>query len=190
MCVIDNYDSFTFNLVASIKKTNIVCDVYRNDNNFLLSDEIMDYDGFVISPGPSNPSNSGLSMKLLSRIAEQKPVFGVCLGMQIINEFFGGSTIKAPFPVHGKTCRIQVLDRDVIFKDVPENPMVARYHSLICSDVHHPLLITAVFNQIPMALKHQILPIYGVQFHPESFMTPEGDTMIRNFIEVVRGSED
>lgn len=184
--LIDNFDSFTYNLYHYFLKENAMVDVFRNNDSKLTSaDFIQSYDAIVLSPGPSNPKNSGYSMDIVAQWYQSKPIFGVCLGMQIINEFFGGKTIKAPYPVHGKKAPIAIIHTSPLFHKIPSNFQAARYHSLICSDVPDVLKVTAIYQEIPMSLEHYQLPIYGVQFHPESFMTEYGQRIIHNFLRIV-----
>jgi anthranilate synthase component 2 len=185
--MIDNFDSFTYNLVDYFRQTKITMDVVRNNDDKLLNEDfVLSFHAIVISPGPSNPSNAGYSTEVLKRYHHQKPFFGVCLGMQIINEFFGGSTSKSDIPVHGKTATIQILEKNsLLLKQIPNPFMAARYHSLYCANVPKSLKITSIHHQMPMSVEHLTLPVFGVQFHPESFLTPDGLQIIKNFTEIV-----
>jgi len=183
--LVDNYDSFTYNLLHYLQIANAEVDIYRNDVPQALS-QAGGYDALVISPGPSRPANSGFPMELVKSAYRQKPILGVCLGMQIINEAFGGRTIKAPYPIHGKSSKIRVINKSNIFDGIPAEFTGARYHSLICSDVSYPLKVTAVYENIPMAFHHVKRPVYGLQFHPESFLTDIGLTIIKNFIAEIK----
>ncbi|OQY39391.1 MAG: hypothetical protein B6226_01935 [Candidatus Cloacimonetes bacterium 4572_65] len=183
--IIDNFDSFTYNLFYLIQNHyNGIVEVKR-DNNIAL-DEVEEYQAIVISPGPGNPANSGLSMAILEKYHSTKPFLGVCLGMQCINKFFEGETIRSPYPVHGKQREIfQIEDSPILF-GINSPLLVARYHSLMIKVTSPDLLIVAESNEkIPMIIEHKELPIFGVQFHPESFMTPQGDQMIINFLDCV-----
>ena len=182
--LIDNYDSFTFNLVQqiqSIKQYELI--VKRNDEKFDSSKD--EFDILIISPGPKTPKDAGVSKYLINKYYKTKPILGVCLGMQCINEVFGGKTLHAPLPVHGKTTQIE-FERKGLFKNVPNNISVARYHSLIIGDISDELEIIAwSMDKIPMAIKHKKYPVYGVQFHPESFMTEHGTKIMKNFLSQI-----
>jgi len=182
--LIDNYDSFTYNLYHFLCTAGAGAEILRNDS-LELTGSLVKFDALVISPGPSNPANSGLSRQITEKFLTKKPVLGVCLGMQIINEIYGGRTIQAEIPVHGKVSEIEVKAGSALFKDIPEKFKAARYHSLICTDIKSPLRITVSENEIPMALEHRNLPVFGVQFHPESFLTEFGQEMINNFVNLI-----
>lgn len=181
--LIDNFDSFTYNLVQQIQSIR-KCDltVIRNDVKNNAS-----YDGFdklLISPGPKTPKDAGISNSLVRKFYKSKPILGVCLGMQCINEVFGGKTVHSPLPYHGKISKIQHDGKD-IFKNVPQNIEAARYHSLIIDDISPKLdVIAQTDDNIPMAIKHIDYPVYGVQFHPESFMTEHGSIIMKNFLDI------
>ena len=184
--LIDNYDSFTYillHLLQSVFSGRV--DVIRNDA--WTEDELAQrsYDAYVISPGPKTPGEAGLSNTVIRLFHEKKPIFGVCLGMQCINEFFGGRTKRTEHPVHGKTSPIKVLKRKRLFKGVPSPFPAARYHSLQCEVVSENLRVTSVYDSLPMSLEHRDYPLMGVQFHPESFMTPYGKKIINNFLRCV-----
>lgn len=182
--LIDNFDSFTYNLVHCFETAGAKVDVYRNNHRH-LAENIDRYQALVISPGPSTPGNSGFSPALVKHAINKMPLFGICLGMQIINETFGGITARAPFPIHGKTSQIEVMPSSPIFRNLPRRFYVARYHSLICAQIPPQLKITAEWKGIPMALQHHSLPIFGVQFHPESFMSEHGLEIIKNFLKII-----
>lgn len=182
--LIDNYDSFTYNLLHYLQISGAAVEVMRNDS-LGVEDAAKVADALVISPGPSSPRNAGLSFRIVRRHLTDKPVLGVCLGMQIINEVLGGKTVKAPYPVHGKTCRISVDGGDDLFRGLPSQIQVARYHSLMCGEVPAELKLLAVYRTVPMAFRYGNLPVWGVQFHPESFLTPQGQKIINNFVETV-----
>jgi len=182
--LIDNYDSFTYNLYHFLCTAGAGAEILRNDSSELPG-SIDKFDALVISPGPSSPANSGLSRQITEKFLERKPVLGVCLGMQIINEIYGGRTMRAEIPVHGKVSEIELKAGCALFKDLPQKFKAARYHSLICADIKSPLRITAAEKEIPMALDHQDHLVYGVQFHPESFLTEFGQEMINNFVSLI-----
>ena len=184
--LIDNYDSFTYNLKYLIEKNyNGKIIVKRNDkiNEQFLNSSI--FDGFVISPGPKTPSEAGWSNLIIDRYHKTRPIFGVCLGMQCINEYFNGKTIRSKKPVHGKSDQINILKRKILFKNVPDKFFGARYHSLICDVRNQDLKITSDYNNIPMSVEHERYNVMGVQFHPESFMSGYGDVIIRNFLKIL-----
>jgi len=184
--LIDNYDSFAYNLKHLILKNfggKVV--VKRNDKIDLKYVKNNNFDCFIISPGPKTPSSANISNDIIKKYYNKKPILGVCLGMQCINEFFGGQTIKADIPVHGKTSEIKIENGN-LFKNFPHVIKVARYHSLICRINSNDLLVTSkTFNNVPMSIEHKKYPIYGVQFHPESFMTENGDLLIKNFLKIL-----
>lgn len=183
--LIDNYDSFTYNLCYLIQ-LNYSGEVEVMRNNAICLHKVGNYEAIVISPGPGTPANSGLTMRVLAEYYNKKPILGICLGMQCINEYFGGKTIKAPFPVHGKQSEVIVLNSGIIMNSLTQPILVGRYHSLIISDINPNLQITATtLDKLPMVIEHKSLPIYGIQFHPESFLTEDGQTMIRNFLNLL-----
>ncbi|NDJ18160.1 anthranilate synthase component II [Myxacorys almedinensis] len=194
--VIDNYDSFTYNLVQYLGELGsqfaIAADiqVYRNDQITLEQVRQLAPAGIVISPGPGRPDDAGISMDIIRQLGETVPILGVCLGHQSIGQVFGGTIVAAPVLMHGKTSEVQHTDQGV-FAGV-ENPMTAtRYHSLVierqsCPDV---LEITAwVDDQTIMGVRHRRYPhIQGVQFHPESVLTAAGKQLLRNFLQDIGG---
>ncbi len=183
LLIIDNYDSFTYNL----KQLIMGCfegdvEVRRNDEVDLEYVRQGRFSALVISPGPGRPLNSGISTAAIESFCGVMPILGVCLGMQCINEAFGGRTVRSPEPMHGRTSVI-IHDGSLLFRGVPERFRAARYHSLITEGSGEDIRITATDDKgLPMALEHRRLPLYGVQFHPESFMTEYGDIMMRNFL--------
>lgn len=182
--MIDNYDSFTFNLVQYLAEMGEALKVFRNDEMTVRGILGMNPDKIVISPGPGKPVDAGISIELIKEAAGKIPVLGVCLGHQSIGEAFGGKVIHAGILVHGKTSKIH-HDGKTIFKGVP-NPFVAtRYHSLIVERDTLPkcLEITAETEDgLIMGLRHREFPVEGVQFHPESVLTSEGKAILRNFL--------
>lgn len=179
--VIDNFDSFTYNLVQQIQSIR-KCELQVLRNDEIIRNINYGFDKLVISPGPKTPKDAGISNSLIRKFYKSKPILGVCLGMQCINEVFGGKTVHSPLPYHGKTSKITHTGVNV-FKNVPQNIKVARYHSLIVTNIPSDLEIIAKTNDdIPMAIKHKEYPVYGVQFHPESFMTENGNIIINNFL--------
>ncbi len=182
LLVIDNYDSFTFNLVQMFKQYKLDIHVYRNDKINLDFTEKLNPDYILISPGPRTPEYSGISKPLIEKFYKRKSILGVCLGMQCINELFGGKTIKAPIPVHGKKDEIFHQERG-IFKQMPKPFQAARYHSLIIERESSNMIETAHSKEgVIMGIEHEEYPLHGIQFHPESFMTEDGFIMIENFL--------
>ena len=182
--VIDNYDSFVYNLVQYLGELGAAPEVHRDDAISLTDVERIDPDGILISPGPGTPADAGLSNELIRTWGSRVPVFGVCLGMQCMGEVFGGDVVRAPQVVHGKTSLIS--HRGVgVFEGLP-NPLEAtRYHSLVVqrSTLPDVLEITAETDDgLIMGLRHKTLDVEGVQFHPESILTVGGHDMMRNFL--------
>ncbi|MEB1805998.1 MAG: aminodeoxychorismate/anthranilate synthase component II [Bacillaceae bacterium] len=187
--MIDNYDSFTYNLVQYLGEMGEELVVRRNDEITIEEIEELNPDYLMISPGPCSPNEAGISLKAIEHFAGKIPIFGVCLGHQSIGQVFGGKVIRAERLMHGKTSEI-THNEQTIFKGI-ELPFTAtRYHSLIVERETFPdcLEITAETAEGEiMALRHKTLPIEGVQFHPESIMTESGKRLLRNFIEHYRG---
>lgn len=182
LLVIDNYDSFTFNLVQMFRRHDLDISVFRADA--LSVDDVARQrpDYVLVSPGPKSPSAAGISTELIRRCHGEFPILGVCLGMQCINEAFGGTTVHAPLPMHGKTSAVR-HDGLGLFAGVPQPLTVARYHSLAVSGVSDQLRINAWSEDgVAMALQHVRHPLFGVQFHPESFLTRHGVALIENFL--------
>ena len=181
--VIDNYDSFVYILVQYLGEIGLEPVVYRNDKLAIQEVSRLDVDAILISPGPGTPRDSGISMDLLNAYKDIKPIFGVCLGLQCIGEFFGGNVIRAPEVMHGKTSSISHTEQGVFTKI--SNPLEAtRYHSLVVERDSLPdvLEITAETDDgIIMGLRHKQYRIEGVQFHPESILTREGHSILKNF---------
>lgn len=184
--VLDNYDSFTYNLVQYIGELNQDIEVFRNDK--ISSDEIMHKrpSHIMISPGPRTPAEAGISIELIQKVPSSIPLLGVCLGHQCIAAAFGGEVIKAPYLMHGKISEIKCKP-SLLFSKIPEKFTATRYHSLIVKRENLPgvLDITAETEDgIIMALEHKSKPIFGLQFHPESIMTEQGKSLIKNFINM------
>lgn len=181
--LIDNYDSFTFNLVQAIGKMGAHVEVFRNDAISTKDVERLAPDRIVISPGPKGPKDAGISKKIIREFAPGIPLLGVCLGMQCINEVFGGRTMKAPVCVHGKTTAI-LHNGEGLYCNLANPFAGARYHSLIADRVPDCLRVEArTEGNIPMGIRHRKFPTVGVQFHPESFLTEPGDEILKNFLE-------
>ena len=184
LLVIDNYDSFTYNLVQMFMNYDLSIEVYRSDKISLEGVKAINPDYVLISPGPKGPSHSGISIPLIKFLSGGVPVLGVCLGAQCINEAFGGSTVRSPLPVHGKVSMIY-HNNDGIFKGLPSPFAAARYHSLMVKLNSRELVITSQTSDgLVMGLSHHKLPIHGVQFHPESFLTENGFLLVENFLRL------
>jgi anthranilate synthase/aminodeoxychorismate synthase-like glutamine amidotransferase len=187
--LIDNYDSFTFNLFQHLSELGADVLVRRNDRFTLDEMESLDPEAIVISPGPGRPSEAGLTPDVIRRFAGRYPILGVCLGHQAIGEVFGGRIVRAPSLFHGKVSEI-LHDARGIFDELP-NPFTAtRYHSLVIDPESVPasLEVTArTRDGVIMGVRHRELAVEGVQFHPESALTPEGKSLLRNFLVQVSG---
>ena len=186
ICLIDNYDSFTFNVEHQLLMLDHEVDVIRNDK--ISIDEIsqLDYDAFVIGPGPSNPKNAGISLELINYFYDKKPILGICLGHQCIGEVFGGKIVIADKIMHGKTSNLSHT-KSSIFQNIKEPYIAMRYHSLVISEksVSDDLEILAWCEddnkKTIMAIKHKTYPVVGIQFHPESIFTEQGNKLLDNF---------
>ncbi|WP_437953560.1 aminodeoxychorismate/anthranilate synthase component II [Sorangium sp. So ce296] len=182
LLVIDNYDSFTFNLVQMFRSYDLDISVFRADALSVEDVARQRPDYVLVSPGPKSPSAAGISTELIRRYQGEVPILGVCLGMQCMNEAFGGSTVHAPVPMHGKTSAVH-HDGTGLFEGVPQPFTVARYHSLAVTGISGELRVNArATDGVPMALQHVRHPLFGVQFHPESFLTQHGFTLVENFL--------
>lgn len=189
--MIDNYDSFTFNLVHYFQDLGQTVKVLRNNEVTISEIEALNPQYIVISPGPCDPDKAGLSLDIIKHFIGIKPILGVCLGHQCIAQALGGSIIKANQVMHGKTCNIEHTNSN-IFTDLPQPLTVTRYHSLIINKNTLPEALSVIAwsldgagnrNEI-MGVAHKTLPIVGVQFHPESIMTKEGKQLLANFIDL------
>jgi anthranilate synthase/aminodeoxychorismate synthase-like glutamine amidotransferase len=184
--VVDNYDSFTYNLVQYLGELGADVRVMRNDAVTVEIIRAARPDHIVISPGPGRPENAGVTMDVIREMGRETPILGVCLGHQAIGAVFGGSVIRATVPMHGKTSTIEHDGRG-IFTGITEPFLASRYHSLIVSDKGLPaaLEVTARTKEdhTIMGLRHRSWPVHGVQFHPESILTGEGHRLLRNFLE-------
>ncbi len=185
---IDNFDSFTYNLVDDFCKRDSLARVYRADTPLEELKQIAEEfapELLIISPGPGTPDGAGVTLSAIDYFKDKLPIFGVCLGMQAIVQYFGGEIGHAPQPMHGKGSRINHNERG-IFAGL-ENPLQAgRYHSLCAVKLPDCLERTAEFEGIPMGIEHKELPIYGVQFHPESILTPAGGKIIENILQIAQ----
>ena len=195
--LIDNYDSFVYNLYQFLAVEDPDVRLVRNDRITPQEALAMEPDAIVISPGPGKPSDAGVCIELIRQLKGRIPILGVCLGHQAIGEAFGATVTYASRLMHGKTSLLTDVADDIIFKGIKKLAQVARYHSLSVQESTLPeeLEVTARSDDGEiMAMRHREYPIYGLQFHPESVMTPEGSAMIRNFLEAagtaVNGSID
>jgi anthranilate synthase/aminodeoxychorismate synthase-like glutamine amidotransferase len=188
LLLIDNYDSFTYNLYQYLSELGAQVEVRRNDQVTLTEIEALQPDQIVVSPGPCTPNEAGLSCKIIETFGSHIPLLGVCLGHQSIGQVYGAKVVQAPEPMHGKTS-LMYHDGKRIFRDLPEPFEANRYHSLIVKDLPEELEITArTADGLIMGLRHRTYPVEGVQFHPESIMTPTGKDLLRNFLTLQHGA--
>ena len=192
--VLDNYDSFTYNLVQYLGELGAEPVVYRNDALSVADVLALKPRAAVLSPGPCTPSQAGILVPLVKALSGVVPVLGVCLGHQAIGEAFGGRVVRAERLMHGKTCPV-IHDGDELFQGIPSPVTGMRYHSLVVDPASLPqdLVATAWSGDHPlrheiMAMKHRAYPVYGVQFHPESIGTEHGKRLLQNFLQVVRAA--
>lgn len=187
LLVIDNYDSFTYNLVQYLGELGVKTTVWRNDDFELNDIKTLNPDGIVVSPGPCTPSEAGQSVAVIKAYGDSTPIFGVCLGHQSIGAAFGANVVRAPKIMHGKTSQIQ-HDGTAMFSGLDPRLTVTRYHSLIIKDLPPELLVNASVDDdgqnVIMAVRHKAYPVWGVQFHPESILTETGHAMLQNFIDI------
>jgi anthranilate synthase/aminodeoxychorismate synthase-like glutamine amidotransferase len=185
--IIDNYDSFTYNLVQYLGELGADLMVFRNDAICIEQLEVLNPSHIVVSPGPGTPADAGASKDIIQALGKSIPVLGVCLGHQCIGEVFGGAVRQAPRLMHGKTSQIYHYG-GVLFQGVPSPFEANRYHSLIVDEpLPEVLEVTAFTRQGEiMGLQHKAFPIYGVQFHPESVLTPAGKRILMNFLSMTR----
>jgi anthranilate synthase/aminodeoxychorismate synthase-like glutamine amidotransferase len=182
--LIDNYDSFTYNLVQAFLMLGAEVDVYRNDELTVEEALAQDHTHLVISPGPGTPRNAGVSMRMIEAFAGRLPIFGVCLGHQAVVEAFGGHVVRAGRLMHGKTSPVSHDGRG-LFSSLPQDFEAGRYHSLIAEPASLPAVLEVTARTAEgeiMGVRHRSLPIEGVQFHPESVLTPDGPVLMGNFL--------
>ena len=183
LVMIDNYDSFTYNLVQLFYEFDLEVLVFRHDEIDLAAIEALKPDWLCISPGPKAPDQAGISKMVIAHFYRQIPILGVCLGHQALNEVFGGATVKAPIPVHGKRHQVFHQGRG-LFQGLPSPFGAARYHSLMAVPNSPELEVTAwTEDGVIMGLQHRTFPLHGVQFHPESFLTSHGQALAANFLK-------
>jgi len=183
LLLLDNYDSFTYNLYDYFCRCGAAVEVVRNDDidTATIANK---YTGIIFSPGPGEPKNAGKMMEIIQLYHDQMPLFGVCLGMQAIGEYFGATLGKASYPMHGKTSVLTYDRRHPLFHKIISPFHVCRYHSLVLSNIENTSLQTIAQSaqDEPMAIAHETLPIWAVQFHPEAILTPQGLTLIYNWL--------
>jgi anthranilate synthase component II len=190
--LIDNYDSFTFNLFHFLGEVGGHCEVVRNDKLTVTEALASQPEAIVLSPGPCTPNEAGICLELIAAAAGRIPILGVCLGHQAVGQAFGGQVVRAPAPMHGKTSRIFHSATDIL-AGVPSPFTATRYHSLIVDRASLPSdLITTAWTEdgILMGLRHRTLPVWGVQFHPESIASEHGHMLLGNFLAIARGSNE
>jgi anthranilate synthase/aminodeoxychorismate synthase-like glutamine amidotransferase len=187
--VIDNFDSFTYNLVQYLGELGARPLVYRNDAITLGEIEALNPGHILISPGPGRPEDAGISSRVIEAFGAQIPLLGVCLGHQAIGQVFGGRVVRAPRPIHGKTSLVE-HDGKGLFAGLRGPFSAGRYHSLVVSDLDWPTSLEVAArsadDHLVMALRHRTMPIHGVQFHPESILTADGRHLLRNFLGMTR----
>ncbi len=190
--VIDNYDSFTYNLVQAIRQLQAKVTVFRNDQLTIEDAAKLDYSHLLISPGPGHPRDAGISIPLIRAIAGLKPLLGVCLGHQALVEAFGGHIEHAPQVMHGKSSDVY-HDGEGLFADLPKPFSAGRYHSLCAAKKNLPeefeVSAWTKSDEI-MAVQHREFNLHGVQFHPESVLTPDGPKLIENFLRIREGRKN
>ena len=188
--LIDNYDSFTFNLVHFLGDLGARCEVRRNDALSAEQALAMAPEAIVLSPGPCTPDDAGICLDLIKAAAGRVPLLGVCLGHQAIGQAFGGRVVRAATPMHGKVSAVTHANSDV-FEGIPSPFQATRYHSLVVESATLPPVLEATAwteDGIIMGLRHRTLPVFGVQFHPESIASEHGHALLANFLAIARGS--
>lgn len=184
LLLIDNYDSFTYNLVDLLTQQANEVVVVRND---AWQADLGHFDAVVLSPGPATPHESGRLNEAIAYYAGRIPLLGVCLGHQAIGLHYGATLVKAPMPVHGKTTALQAVKAHPLMQGIAENDSVMRYHSLVIRDLPACLSVLASNEEgLVMAMAHNSLPVYGVQYHPESILTPSGSRLLANFLALTK----
>lgn len=183
--LIDNYDSFTYNLYQYLSSIGVEVDVVRNDKISVKEVLEKNYKGIIISPGPCTPNDAGICVELIKNNNGKIPIFGICLGHQSIGVAYGCNVVKGEKPIHGKISKIKTTQKN-LFKNLPKEFNIVRYHSLVVENIDENILcVDAVSTDgVVQAISHKTLPIYGVQFHPESIMSEYGIEIIKNFINI------
>ena len=186
--MIDNYDSFTYNIVQYCLELGADLKVIRNDELSIEEIKGLNPEKIILSPGPATPDDAGITLDVIKEFADTTPILGICLGHQSIAQSFGGEVIKAPNMMHGKTSKIKILEDDIIFKDLPREITETRYHSLTVNKNNLPSNIIITSKSLDddeiMSLKIKDKDIYGIQFHPESVMSEYGHEMLDNFLKL------
>lgn len=189
MILIDNYDSFTYNIVQYLQELGVTPRVFKNDEVTIEELKNIDFNSVIISPGPGNPcdkNSTGVCEDIVKEFYTTKKILGVCLGHQLIASHFGARILKDPEPYHGKTSKIYIERESKLFKDIPNGFEATRYHSLKAVDLPHCIIPLAYTDdKILMALKHKDYEVYGVQFHPEAILTQYGHRLFENFLNIV-----
>ena len=186
LLLIDNYDSFTYNLVQAFLVLGAEVDVFRNDAISVEEALARDHTHLVISPGPGTPREAGVSMPMITAFSGRIPILGVCLGHQSVVEVFGGKVVRAGRLMHGKVSPV-VHDGTGLYAGLPQNFQAGRYHSLIADPASMPAVLEVTARTAEgeiMGVRHKTLPVVGVQFHPESVLTPQGPMLMRNFLKL------
>lgn len=183
--LLDNYDSFTYNLVDYFAQLGVICDVQRNDvdiNKIICKS----YEGIIFSPGPEEPSSAGIMTKLLAYYAGNLPILGICLGHQAIGQYFGAKLVKANKPMHGKISKI-FCEEHQLYDEIPREHEVIRYNSLLIENIKAPLYTIAKTSAGEvMAIAHEKLPIWGVQYHPEAALSEHGLATLKNWVDTLK----
>lgn len=185
LLLLDNFDSFTYNLLDYFQQIAVQVQVVRNDVS-LATIEGLAFNGIVLSPGPGTPAKAGVLSEVVRAYHQRVPMLGVCLGHQALGEFFGATLQRAARPMHGKISQIEIAPQEPLFQDLPPRITVTRYHSLVLShlpDTLVPLAHTTDAHREIMALRHRSLPLYGVQFHPEALLTTYGLALLGNWVK-------
>lgn len=181
--LVDNYDSFTWNLVDYFHRCGVQLQVIRNDVSLAKLHQLQ-ADALVLSPGPESPQKAGNLMQFVEHFHDKLPMFGICLGHQAIGEFFGANLKKGLKPMHGKISTIKILEQQGLYKDLPNQFDVVRYHSLVLDNLPTELVQTAISQEAElMSMRHATLPICGVQYHPEAVLTQNGLALIKNWLD-------
>lgn len=189
MIIIDNYDSFTYNIVQYIQELDVEPKVFKNDEISTGYIKTLDFESIILSPGPGNPREKrwgGISHEIIQEFYTTKKILGVCFGHQLIANFFGGKIIKDSNPYHGKISKIKIIKESPLFKNIPDKFEATRYHSLYVKLTKNSELtpLAQTEDSILMAFEHKKFPIYGVQFHPEAILTQHGHELFRNFLNI------
>jgi len=184
MILIDNYDSFTYNIVQYLRELGVEPKIFKNDEITVSELKKMNFSRIIISPGPKNPDNSGISMEVIKEFYKTKKILGICLGHQCIAQYFGCKIVKSKNPTHGKVSKIY-FEENSLFQNLKQGFEATRYHSLIVDNgsiKNRIIPLAYTDDKVLMALKHSEYPIYGVQFHPEAILTEGGKVLLSNFL--------